>query len=103
MQTTQSGRLGYMKGMGIMAIITGTIVSIVGVTVVQSLSSSNYCTYYRYSNGSTYCADYNNYTDNTTWFVMLIVGIVYAALGAVLVIHATRKFNEISRNPAAPL
>jgi hypothetical protein len=99
MQNTQSGKYGYMKGMGIMMIISGVILVIVGFAVF--LPNNHYCSSYYYSSNSGYSC--TSYTTSSIWIVFVIIGVIYSSLGGFLTSHAKKRFNELVHNPAAPL
>jgi hypothetical protein len=88
MQTTESGKLGYMKGMGIMAMITGIAVAITGFI----LNSNNYCwTNSYYYRECTFPEE--------LWIILLGFGLGYAMIGVFLIYRASQKFHDICNDP----
>ncbi len=95
-QQSQSGKLGYAKGMGIWTLITGAIVSVVAVTGIKG---AQFCSYYyinAFDNGD-YCETYQDWV----WGVAFGTGLMFFFAGIYMTHSASKKFSQLVQNPAA--
>ncbi len=100
MQPSESGKLGYIKGMGIWTTISGALVSIIGVAVVREATTC----YYGYND--FFVPIHDNCVsafDDWVWGVVFGTGLVVMAAGIYMLVHASRRFKDLVNNPAAPI
>jgi hypothetical protein len=93
-QTTKSSQLGYLKGMGIMAIIYGTIFSIITICFLRTYSSYQCSNYYSSSYDSCQYVQVNN----SAFGLCLAIGIIYAIAGGVIFLYAKSTFSTHKLN-----
>ncbi len=82
LQTSESGRLGYIKGMGIWSALSGAIVIIAAIFVIRNVES---CIF------------------NPEWVSVAVcgLGVVLHAAGIYMFYTASSKFVKLQANPSS--
>jgi hypothetical protein len=91
-QPSESGKLGYIRGMGFWISLTGAIIKAVAIGAIR-----NMCMRWDYYFG---CEEYY---PHWVWIVVFVTGLIFFIAGLFMSRYARRKFAELLKNRAAPV